>query len=135
MPLRPEDIDPGAVAYFEVAFLNSDPLVTGPAHPTNRNGPFVCYDHVNGQSAWSAITSQERPERLYLEPQWRQGGSNAWRNGAQYLNDGATTYAGPDASFIAAAINEAPMNPRPTLSADGVAAVIVAVRARGGTIL
>ncbi len=126
MPLQADEIVPGAVAYFDAAGLNADEDVSRPAFPTTRNGPFVCYQQIGDRSAW---------KRLAIMAEWRSGGSPAWREGDQFVNDGATTYAGPAEAFVRAATDEAPFRVRPAVSEPGVAAIVAEVRHRGGTFL
>jgi hypothetical protein len=135
MPLRAEDIAAGAVAYFDVGTLNADEDVSRPAFPTTRNGPFVCYQQVGNQSVWTPITTQFRRERLEIKAEWRSGGSPAWRENDQFVNDGATTYGGPADAFVWAASDEAPFDVRPAVTEPGVAAIVAEVRQRGGTLL
>jgi hypothetical protein len=141
MPLAPEEIAPGAVAYFRVTVLNADEQLVRPEHRTPRDGPFLCFQSDGEWSAWTPLTTQgppERPERLKIRDEWKLHGSSEWQKTAQYLTDGRNSYVGPDASFVAAAAHEltftAPVR-RPCVTADGVDAVVQEVRARGGATL
>jgi hypothetical protein len=137
VPLAPNEIVEGAVAYFRVEILNADKDVLR-LEPTPRDGPFVCFQVEGGWSAWAPLTTQgppERPERIEIRAEWKLRGSVEWRGTAQYLNDGRNTYVGPNASFVAAAASELTFEPgvlRPRVTADGVAAVLAEVRERAG---
>lgn len=102
-----------------------------PAFPTTRDGPLVCFQQVGNKSAWTAVTTQFRRERLEIKAEWRSGGSLAWRENDQF----ATTYVGPADAFVWAASEELPFEVRPAVSALGVAAIIAEVRRRGGALL
>jgi hypothetical protein len=134
MPLSAAEIRPGVVAYLNAASLNIDPAVSRPQSPTPRNGPFLCFAVNGSNTGWTPISNQVRAERLLIEPAWRLGGGDAWQHTDQYLNDGATTYIGPKASFVTAAATTDKYNAqgRPRVSAAGVAAVLQEVQAQGG---
>lgn len=136
MPITVAEIRSGAVAYLDASTLNDDPEVTNPEHPTTRNGPFVCFA-VNGQrSGWAPISTQFREERLLIEESWRLSGAGAWRNADQYLNDGLTTYVGPNASFAGASQNTDTFRAanRPRVNAEGVAAILAEIQNQGGNV-
>lgn len=137
MPLPLEEVKLGAVAYFDHTVLLSDPDIDRDDDGLNRPGPFVCVQIDGDKSVWCAVTSEHRPERLLLQPQWRENGSRQWRTTPQYLVDGLNTYLGPIASFIRAAAAETPFvaYPRPSLNQDGVAAVLAEIEKQGGPLL
>lgn len=137
MPLTKEQIVPGVIAYFDANVLNADGAVTLPASPTDRSGPFVCFAADSNRSAWAAITTQHRPERIEIKSEWRTGGKGAWLSADQYLNDGATTYVGPNESFVAAAATKDRFSgsDRPQVTVDGVSAVLLEITKRGGNLL
>jgi hypothetical protein len=137
MPLLPQEVSPGAVAYFDVGILNAATAILKPANPTTRNGPFLCLQVVGESSSWTALTWTGRPERLFIEKAWREGGTTAWQNGTPYVNDGAITYRGPNASFIAAAAVADTYRPetRQRVSTAGVAAAVAEVTHRAGGLL
>lgn len=123
--LEREELQPGLVSHLDQTMLSNDPAVldTYPQKSTELR-PFVCVA-VNGeQSTWAPLTSTFRRERLEIKDQWRHGGIDMWRDRVCYLNDGANTYTGPNASFLAASAQE--LTDRPTrsqMSAEGVTAV------------
>lgn len=136
MPLTQNEIQVGAVAYFDVAALNSDARITKPQYPTTRPSPFVCFEAANGLSAWAAITTRQRPDgkRLEIQKAWRVGGSIQWNNDDLFLNDGACTYTGLDQAFIDAAQTEQAFTTiaRPGIASAGIAQIINVVNARHG---
>ncbi len=137
MPLLLEDVKLGAIAYFDHHVLLADPDIDRDDDGLNRPGPFVCVQIDGDKSVWSAVTSEHRHERLLLQTQWRQNGSPQWRSINQYLVDGLGTYIGPTASFIRAAAAETPFvqYPRPSLTLDGVTAVLAEIEKQGGPLL
>lgn len=137
MPLLPNEVEIGVVAYFDHTSLLADPNIDRNDDGLNRPGPFVCVQIKEQHSVWCAVTSEFRPERLLLRPEWRQGGSEQWRGVAQYLVDGLNTYLGPTTSFVQAAAGEYPftLHARPTITCDGVAAIIEEINKQGGPLL
>lgn len=137
MPLLPEELSAGVVAYFDVEKLNGDQCVSSPASPTTRNGPFLCVQVVEGQSTWTPLTWTYRPERLYIEPEWREGGTTAWHKGTPYLNDGAITYVGENIAFVEASTGADTYKPetRQRVNAAGMQAVLNEIASRNGALL
>jgi len=137
MPLTSAQIKVGVVAYLEVGVLHADNQIKQPPSPAPRDGPFVCFATSGQLSAWTEISTQAKDGRLELKAEWRKSGAGSWLTDAQYINDGRTTYIGPKSSFVAASQSkdkfQAQSRPRVTL--EGVAAVVQAVRARGGNTL
>jgi len=97
----------------------------------------VCFEPIEGRSAWAPISTQYRNERLAIDAAWRYDGAGQWLTSDQYLNDGATTYTGPDAAFVAAAVGQDRFTAttRPKVRAAGIAAIVAEVRNRGGSML
>ena len=137
MALRTADVRVGAIAYFDHELLLAEPDVDRGDEGLNRPGPFVCVEVIGDKSVWSAITGEARPERLLIEAIWRRDGSDAWRSVPQFLNDGLATYLGPTAAFVRAGSRETPFTRfrRPSLTQEGIQAVLVEVRAQGGPLL
>lgn len=134
LPLVESDVRPGAVAYFGVAVLHRLDDVAQPRFPTTRDGPFVCFAARARRSAWSPLTTQSRPDRIRIPNAEVSGGVAYWKEKDLFLNDGATTYVGPNESFIRASqgVDDYPAAARPQFSAKALAAVRVAVARRGG---
>jgi hypothetical protein len=137
MALRTADARVGAIAYFDHELLLAEPDVDKGDDGLNRPGPFVCVETVGDRSVWSAITGEARQERLLIEAIWRRDGSDAWRTMPQYLNDGLATYLGPTAAFVRAGSRETPFTRfrRPSISQDGIQAILAEIRKQGGTLL
>ena len=86
-------------------------------------------------STWAPLTTKDpRQVRLFIRLEWRTGGTEKWKRDDQYLNDGATTYVGPNESFVAAAANEIPitMCERGGIKPDGLAEIRKEIVGRGG---
>ena len=123
--LAPEELAPGLVSHLDQTMLTNDPdvLDTYPQTYTELR-PFVCVSVREGVSIWTPLTSTYRKERLKIENAWRTGGIEMWRDRVCYLNDGANTYSGRNASFIAASARELTDSAtRSQMSEAGVAAV------------
>ena len=136
MALSSAQIRPGIVAYLDAAALNADAAVVKPVSPTTRNGPFLCFARSGQMSGWAPISTQHRDERLLISQEWRVSGGGSWQQDDQYLNDGSTTYVGPNASFIAAATatDKFDAATRPRVLPAGVTAVVGEIQARGGKV-
>jgi hypothetical protein len=136
MPLSKQEIEPGAVAYYDSDLVLNDDRISDAGLPL-RDGPLICVQSVNGRSVWCPLTTQFRPERLLIRAEWRLKGSQKWREDDIYLNDGANTFVGPDEAFVAAAANEIPFTviDRPRVSMAGVEAIIVEIKNRAGKLL
>lgn len=91
MALRTSDVRVGAVAYFDHELLLAEPDIDKGDDSLNRPGPFVCVEVLGDRSVWCAITGEQRPERLPIDPKWRRDGSDGWRTMPQYLQDGLAT--------------------------------------------
>ena len=138
MPFREVEIRPGMIAWFDVEALNNDRQVIQPASPPTRVGPFVCVEKVGGRSVWTEFTHVYSADRLLIDQSWIVNRPKAWGADETYLNDGRTTYVGPDRSFVDAASAQDTYQgttSRPYLNRDGVAAVIREIRLRGGQLL
>lgn len=137
MPLTEAEITPGVVAFFSVQALNSDNQIIKPTAPTTRNGPFVCFETNNNNSAWTPLTKIPREERLEIKKEWRLGGSRSWQTTVHYLNDGATTYTGTNKAFVAAATSADTYEPekRRYIATDGVEEIRTRIKIRGGSFL
>ena len=138
MPLTLPEIQPGAIAYFDVGILHADATVTVTGYPINRDvagNQFVCYKIDGNMSYWSPLTGTFKYKRTLIEAAWVTNGYGPLAAGQVWLQDGKNTYWGPNASFIAATATEQAFNiARPTLSANAVAAIHVAIQARGGAL-
>ena len=86
---------------------------------------------------WSNLTTIFRQERLYIDRSWRIDGSQKWRNGDQYLSDGAATYKGSNEAFVNAASGETPFTTidRPKVTTQGVQKILDEIQERGGNTL
>ena len=136
MAIEISELAVGAVAYFDVLTINSNPAIDKPPGPTPRNGPFLCVQVIGEISTWTALTWTARPERLYIEPEWRERGTAAWHRGTPYISDGANTYIGPNAEFSAASTTADTYRPetRQWVNADGIAAALKYIQDRGGAL-
>lgn len=131
MPLLATEIQPGCFAWFDVAKLFADPLVQRSQKDPFRNGPFICVQEKDGQSAWVALTRENGPYgRTWVKDDWRLHGGPDWRDGTSYFNSLEETFVGPNGSFIAAASNESSYAPhvRPRLSDEGLTFVMDRLR-------
>lgn len=137
MPLTQQEVNVGAVAYFDDQVLIHDPDIDRNDDGLDRPGPFVCIEIKGDKSVWCAITTQWKKPRLPIDAAWRQGGDHMWRNDPQYLVDGLNTYLGPTEAFIRAAVAEAPFAPngRPNVTHPGVVAILAEVAKQGGPLL
>jgi hypothetical protein len=124
------EIEPGVVAWLDQPMLNADHAVlkSTPHLGDPEPRPFVCFARDGDASAWAPVTTVARPERLHLQASWRSGGGPGWIARDQYLVDGANTYSGANARFIASSTQDymTPDN-RMRLSTDGVDAVVTEV--------
>ncbi|WP_157214507.1 hypothetical protein [Polaromonas sp. CF318] len=134
MALRSSDVSLGTIAFFDDKLLLAEHDIDAGDTSLDRPGPFVCVQVMGAKSVWCAITSEYRPERLFIEPKWRQHGSDKWKEDNQYLNDGLNTFLGPNVAFLRAAAKESPFNMyrRPKINAEGVAAILFEVDKQGG---
>jgi hypothetical protein len=137
MPLSLHEVAPGAVAYFDHEVLLADPRIDRNDDSLNRPGPFVCVQVVGKESVWSAVTSEWRAERLLIEQEWRQGGSQRWVDQNQYLVDGLSTYLGPTDAFLRAAVRRIALAPhtRPQVLEQGIVAILAEIDKQGGPLL
>lgn len=105
MPLSPQEIVVGAIAYFDVAILHAEPAVIVTGDPVTRDvtgNQFVCY-RVDGQSSyWSPLTATYKFRRTKIDQEWVINGYGPLAAGQVWLQDGKNTYRGPNAAFIAA---------------------------------
>jgi hypothetical protein len=91
----------------------------------------VCYAIDGDTSDWSPITTEPKRERLPIKDEWRSGGNREcsggyaqWLLDDQYLQDGANTYHGPNAAFVAASWQECTaLDTRARVSGEGMALV------------
>ena len=137
MALTEAEIQTGAVAYFSDASLIGDAEIERDDDGLDRPGPFLCVQVQEGKSVWSAISSQRRRERLVIRDEWRINGNPHWQETPAYLVDGLSTYLGTHAAFIRASAIERPFHPyqRPSVTADGVIAVLAEIEKQGGPLL
>lgn len=135
------EIEPGLVAWLDQPALNCDDAVqkSTPHLGDPEPRPFVCFARDGDSSSWAPVTTIARPERLHLLADWRSGGRPGWVARDQYLVDGANTYTGPNAKFVAASTQDYSTRAnRMRLSVDGLKAVLAEVerqrhRRRPGT--
>lgn len=134
MALTEAEIVPGVVAYFSASMLNSDPGIEPPENPTPRDGPFVCLSVRKSRSSWSPLTTQARKERVEILQADVSGGSGLWASSRVFLNDGAVTYVGANASFVSAsaAVDLYSEQSRPKLAPSALKSLLTAVRKRRG---
>lgn len=128
--LTAPEVESGLVAWLDQATLNHDARVVKstphPGEPEPR--PFVCFRVDGATSHWAPVTTSERKERLYLNPEWRSGGGPGWEARDQYLVDGANTYVGPTTAFLEASHGDwTEEGARMRLSEAGLAAVATEV--------
>lgn len=137
--MNTSDIIVGNVAYLDPDRLNQDPRVVAPSSPTpkkDRLRPFLCVEADGEYSAWTPITTTSRSERLLIPTRTRRGGDYGWLEDGQFLNDGATVYAGENAAFVAASAEERPFrHSRPSVNAEGVDSIKREIARRGGATL
>ena len=138
MPLTFAEIQPGAVAYFDVAVLHTDPAVKVTGDPVQRfvtGNQFVCYKIDDKTSSWSPLTATYKFRRTLIDAAWVTNGYGPLGAGKVWLQDGKNTYTGPNASFAAATATEhAFAVARPSLSAAAITAIHAAIKARGGAL-
>ena len=140
MPLIANEIQPGAVAYFDADALNSSATVKITGSPVRRIGTtgarnqFVCYKTNGSQSYWAPLTTTPRPERLLIDAAWVSLAYGALKAGSVYLQDGGCTYMDNNGAFIASAKEEEDFKQggRPIISATGVQAILITVKGRNG---
>lgn len=138
MPLTLAEIQPGAIAYFDVGVLHGDAAVVVTGDPVQRDvtgNQFVCYKTKAGTSFWSPLTATFKFSRTRIKPSWVTHGYGPLAVGRVWLQDGKNTYRGPDASFVAASATEHAFDvARPVLSAAAIAAIRQAIEVRGGAL-
>lgn len=122
-----DHIRPGAVAYLDTQVLLADSRLQRLEDRTFRSGPFVCIEVGAGFTSWLSVTSQpgRYNQRLELRPEWRQAGSQIWRNGRSYVNNVCNPVSGRDVVFCDAARGEIDFTTigRPHLTAAGLDAI------------
>ena len=137
MALRLEDIFVGAVAYFDDQLLLAEVEIDGGGTTLDRPGPFACVQVKGSSSVWIPITGESRLERLLIKAEWRQHGSDKWKEDDQFVNDGLNTFLGPNDAFVRAGAKESPfkMYRRPRISSEGVVAILEEIDKQGGPLL
>ena len=137
MPLQANDVEVGNIAYFDHEVLLREPDLDRNDDGLDRPGPFVCVQIQGARSVWSAVTTTRNPKRLFIKREWRRGGDDQWRNSQQFLVDGLNTYLGPHEAFLRATAAERPFDPfvRPSITAEGVAAILAEIEKQGGPLL
>lgn len=137
MALRLADIFVGAVAYFDDELLRGESEIDGGDATIDRPGPLVCVQVKGSSSVWIPITGEFRPERLLLKAEWRLHGSDKWKKDDQFVNDGLNTFLGPNDAFVRAGAKESPfkMYRRPSISKEGVAAILEEIDKQDGPLL
>lgn len=137
MPLQYADINPGVIACFDEQRLHADPEVITNYYqaPVFKNRPYVCYGVDRWYSLWAPLTTQPRPDRLWLPPHWFIcTGSVRLPRRAMYLLDGGNALRAPMHVAVAAAQDDLieRYGGRRFLSPDGLAAVINRLNLRVG---
>ncbi|WP_431103051.1 hypothetical protein [Roseateles noduli] len=137
MALTSGEISAGTIAYLDHELVLADPDIQQVNSSLDRDGPILCVQREPGVSVWTTITKVERVERLLLEQRWKLHGSPGWQADRQFLCDGLNTYIAKHASFVRAGANARPFSGyrRPRLHRDGVAAVLQAIKKRGGQLI
>ncbi|MGB7589201.1 MAG: hypothetical protein WBM00_10890 [Solirubrobacterales bacterium] len=129
-----DEIEPGIVVQLDPAVLiASTHVINTQDPPVTRAGLFVCVESDDRVSTWAGMTTGKRRERLELKPEWRRGGRQQWRQGEQFLTDGASLWHGDNRAFVAASwqeISYAISRNRARLSEEGLAAVRKEVEAQ-----
>jgi hypothetical protein len=131
-PVHQAEISPGLVVFIDPRVLGEDERVCHTQDPpVTRSGPFLCIAHADDSSTWTPLTTEGRRERLELKRAWRSGGHPQWLAAAQFLNDGANLWHGPDTAFILASRQEATEEKgRARLSEEGLTAVLKEIEAQ-----
>lgn len=126
MPLLPEEIIPGAVAYMDqrAVFLNKD-IEQVPEECDSKTRPYVCISASEGESTWLALTREYSHHRLEIVKKWRERGSKKWKTGKMYLNDARNTFKGPHDAFISLTLEEDTFDTikRPRIAPVGMRAI------------
>ncbi|MGH8540206.1 MAG: hypothetical protein ACRETW_06845 [Stenotrophobium sp.] len=130
----------GAVAYFNFDRPNGDAdIAPTTASTPARDRPHVLVQRCGGRSVWSPLTCRQRigGERLFIERRWRRGGSDTFSLCDLFLQDGRNTFIGADRVFARASAPEFGFfsHPRPSITRDGVRAIVAEIAYRGGTLL
>ena len=131
--LSPNEIKPGAVAYFEQYLLHQSkemthvPEVRG---ETTKLRPFVCTARTGDSSSWAGLTTVRSQHAAFeVDPQDVANAYGPIADGKCYVH--GTVYSGPNRVFITASANERPFPlGRPQMLAGGLAVVAQAVRSR-----
>lgn len=135
MPIRPDEISPGIVAYLCTMTLKLDRRVVMDREnigDMKTNRPYVCVETDGGRCSWIPLTSRNpRGSRLVVEQEWRRGGSERWQTGDVYVQCFGKEASGPRRSFVLAAAEHDLHSPltRPWLIQEGMD-VILRIRAR-----
>jgi hypothetical protein len=136
MPLTEAEIEPGAIAYFDVEVLHADAEVQISGDRVQREvtgNQFVCHSVTGQRSCWSPLTATYRHPRIRIEPEWVANGYGPLAAGGVWLQDGKNTYCGPSASFVAGSATEAQFNvTRPRLSNAALVKIHEQISKRGG---
>ncbi|MEN9359428.1 MAG: Xanthomonas phage [Verrucomicrobiota bacterium] len=139
MPIASTEIQPGAVAYFDVACLLGASGVRCTAAPgVLRNGPFLCVDIKGDKSLWLQIIGSAGKEkhRYEIAAEARSGGSDSWRQRPQYLHDPRHPVIASSEAVVAATAEELPMpSGRPGVDSALLPAIIAEIRKVRGAAL
>jgi hypothetical protein len=134
VPIRPDEMTPGVVAYMCTMTLRCDRRVAmnraiiGDMKTTR---PYLCVAANGGQCSWIPLTSRNpHGTRLEVQEQWRRGGSERWQTGNVYVQCFRKEVSGPRRSFVLASDRHDLHAPgtRPYINPDGMD-VILRVRA------
>lgn len=140
MPLKPNDITPGIVAYFAVAHLRASAKSLDYQSLPDRDGPFLCVQVDGDRSAWLGLTSRQKSWfwwHLPIPPAHKLGGSPRWRGEYTAVNDLRKPIQGPSRVFVCASqrVDVIPWWLRPKVSDEGLAAIWDAMDAIGAPLL
>lgn len=137
MALDAGEVKAGTIAYFAIDDLRSDSDIrhTG-GSPDPKGRPFVCYAvDDKGQSFWTALTTDNgQARRTKIDPSWIRDAVGALATRPQIVNDGGHTYVGSPSTFAkhSAAHDSFTSTTRPSMTAEGLTAVVAAVASRKG---
>jgi len=124
-------IRPGSIRFLDprVFFRAASTFLTwNPAGPnTDKTRPFICVGRCEGRSAWVALTTQRKPNRLWIRPAWIVGGLPRLRRQNQYLRDAAQIVVMTDATYSAAVRLFGERQAQ--LTDDGLTSVLIRVEA------
>jgi hypothetical protein len=132
MPIVSTEIQPGAVAYFDIAtLLHSSGVKCTAAPGVLRNGPYVCVEIKGDKSLWLQVigSAGKEKDRFEIADTARSGGSDNWRQRPQFIHDPRHPVIAPSAAVIAATVGELPMPVgRPKIDGDLLPDILAEIR-------